>query len=124
MKLNLSFVPAALLFGLSMGVYAHDDERPDHFEGEASETLEEAQARFAETNRRIADILAQDEVTMLDMAEIHKLTYTLENAIERIDQEYDRLEEQLEALHLASEGADVARVRSLADTYLKNAGRF
>jgi hypothetical protein len=100
------------------------DERPDHFEGQASDTLEEAIANFAEANQEVAAILGQDEISMTDMARIHELTYTLENALERIDEDYDRLEEQLEALHLASEGADIERARELGKTYLDNAERF
>ncbi len=102
----------------------HADERPDHFQGEASETLEQARSNFDEASQSVAELLAQDDITMADMARIHELTYTLENALERIDEEYDALEEQLEELHLASEGADVEKARELGETYLDNARRF
>ncbi len=100
------------------------DDRPDHFEGQSADTLEQARANLAEANREIAAILAQDEISMTDMARIHELTYTLENALERIDEEYDELEDQLEALHLASEGADIERARELGDAYLDQSQRF
>ncbi|NKI34758.1 hypothetical protein HFP89_06225 [Wenzhouxiangella sp. XN79A] len=100
------------------------DERPDHFRGAPSESLEQARQNFAETTARIDDVLARGELTPADLAAVHELTYTLENALERIDEEYDRLEEQLEELHLASEGADTERARELGQRYLENARRF
>ena len=120
---NLAYALVLVLFITSSAV-AQAHERPDHYEGEASETLEQALSNFAETNARIVEILAQDEVSMADLAKIHELTYTLENALERIDDEYDTLEDQLEELHLASEGADIDHARALGQIYLKNAGRF
>mgnify|MGYP001119301404 CR=1 FL=1 len=109
---------------LSTTQAAMADERPDHFEGRVSDTLQQAMANLTEANREVAEILAQDEISMTDMARIHELTYTLENALERIDEDYDQLAEQLEALHLASEGADIERARELGEIYLGNAERF
>ncbi|MEM7053157.1 MAG: DUF6746 family protein [Pseudomonadota bacterium] len=122
--MKTSFAISCLATALLLAVSARADERPDHYEGEASETLQQAFANFAETNKRIAGILAQKEVTMADLAKIHELSYTLENALERIDDEYDELADQLEALHLASEGADIVYARGLGQAYLENAGRF
>lgn len=113
----------SLLLSVVVGnVYAVD--RPDHFAGKASETLEQASSNFSESNRRLAEILSKEEISMAEMASIHELTYTLENALERIEEEYDQLAAQLEALHLASEGVDIGLARKLGDTYLESAGRF
>jgi len=122
--MNCKRITASLLLSALIVSSVNADERPDHFSGEASESLDQALANFTETNGRVADILAQDEISMTDMAAIHELTYTLENALERIDDEYDALEDQLEALHKASEGADSDRARALGGTYLENAKRF
>jgi len=122
--MNLSIPRLLVLVAVLMPAAAWADDRPDHFEGAASETLEEAMENVDRSNRQLAEILAQDEITMADVARIHELTYTLENAFERIDDEYQALEEQLEALHLASEGAETKRVRELGGTYLENAERF
>ncbi len=122
MKNSISALYASLVLLTAQSAVA--DERPDHFEGLTSETLEQALANLVEANREVAEILAQDEISLADMASIHELTYTLENALERIDEEHDAMEEQLEALHLASEGADIERARELGETYLNNAERF
>ena len=109
----------------STASFAHDHgDRPDHYEGQPSETLEQALANFAETNARIAEILAQTEISRAELEAVHQLTYTLENALERIDDEYDALEEKLEELHLATEGADIERARALGRSYLDNAAQF
>jgi len=108
----------------TMSLPARADDRPDHYRGEAADSLEQALANLAEYNARIADILAQEEVTLTDLARIHELTYTVENALERIDDEYDALEDQLEELHLATEAADIERAQQLGRTYLENASRF
>jgi len=115
---------AILIAALLASSPAVADERPQHFRGAPSESLEQAMDRFAATNASIAERLARDELDSADLAAIHELTYTLENALERIDEEYDRLEEQLEELHLASEGADVERAQRLGRRYLDNAARF
>jgi len=120
---SIRAVTLSLLMSVFVGnVYA--DDRPDHFSGKASETLEQASSNFSEGNRRLAEILSKEEISMADMASIHKLTYTLENALERIEEEYDQLAAQLEALHLASEGADIGLARKLGDTYLESAEPF
>ena len=122
MKNPISAVVLASAVGLAFTVQA--DERPDHYEGKSAETLEQALINFSETNARVAEILAQDELTLIDLANIHELTYTLENALERMDEEYDLMQAQLEELHLASEGADIEHARELGQTYLENAERF
>ena len=52
------------------------------------------------------------------MAEIHQLTYTLEVALEKLDDEVDRLKDQLEEVHKGSEMMEFDRVRDNAERYL------
>lgn len=99
-------------------------ERPDHFAGEPAETIEQALTNFSEYNARLATLLEQDELTMADLAQIHQLTYTLENALERIDDDLEALAETLETLHLSSETADIEAARRNAEAYLNDARRF
>ncbi len=99
-------------------------ERPDHFKGEPAETIEQALANFSAYNTRLSEILEQEELTMADLAQIHQLTYTLENALERIDDDLENLAEILETLHLSSETADIEAARSNAEAYLNGARRF
>lgn len=52
------------------------------------------------------------------MSTVHELTYTLENALEKITTEFTALAETLEAIHVASETADSATVMTRGREYL------
>ncbi|MCL7941670.1 hypothetical protein M8009_15375 [Halomonas sp. ATCH28] len=111
---------AALCTGL-LASTAQAEERPDHFEGEAADTLAEAVTQFSETNRQLAQLLAQDELSNTDLGTIHELTYTLENAMAKIDEELDTMAVDLEEVHLGSESVDHERVRTHGTAYLEAA---
>ena len=53
--------------------------------------------------------------------EIHQLTYTLENALEKIHSETTELKAVLEDVHLGSENMDFAKVKQQAKRYLDTA---
>lgn len=117
MKHLTSLLAAPLLaFGLSATALA--DERPDHFEGEKAATLDEALSHLATYNAELEAILARDELGPEDTAKIHELTYTLENALERIDAEVEAMAESLEEVHVASERYQVETVRTQGRRYL------
>lgn len=100
---------------------AFADERPSHYQGQPANTLEQAVANFSEYNNRLADILAKKELTAADMHQVHELTYTLENALEKIRDELDELEDVLEEVHEASEYADIKAVQKHGKAYLETA---
>lgn len=90
----------------------------DHFEGKESATLKEAVANFSEHNKKLETIL-KGELTPEAMNEVHQLTYTLENALGKINEEFDGLAVTLEEIHLASERADTESVASNGESYLE-----
>lgn len=112
------------LFALALaaaGTAYGDDDRPEHFEGKPARTLEEAVDNFSEYNDRLAAILNKDELGLMEVHEVHQLTYTLENALEKIRDELDDLADTLESVHVASEKADVDTVKSQGRAYLEQA---
>lgn len=111
-------ITAMLLAGLLATAAAQAEERTDHFEGETSATLEQAVANFSATNRQLAELLAQPELETSDLGTIHELSYTLENALEKINEEVADMAITLEEVHLGSETGDVERVRANGETYL------
>ena len=115
---------AGALLALSLSATAAADERPDHYKGERSDTLEQAMANLVEYNGRLEAILAKDELGPEDTAKIHELTYTLENALARIESEVEALEETLEEVHVASERYEVDTVRTQGRKYLDNAAKL
>jgi hypothetical protein len=110
-----SALAAATLFP---GLAAHASDRPDHFEGQASETVAEAMANLAEANRTLESILASDSLSPQQLHEVHELTYTLENALARLGEELERSAVALEEVHLASERNDAETVRTQSAVYL------
>lgn len=117
MKIQTALLAGAV-FALSLTSVAHADERPDHFKGEASPTLAAAMANLGEYNAQLAAILAKDELGPEDTAQIHELTYTLENALAKISSEVEGLEETLEDVHVASERYEVEVVKTQGRRYL------
>lgn len=101
------------------GVLA-DDDRPSHFKGVASPDLQTAVAHLAEYNNRLEELL-KGELTAADMMQVHELTYTLEQALERIDDELDDLADTLEEVHLASENMQRDELKKIAPVYLDTA---
>jgi hypothetical protein len=89
----------------------------EHFEGKPAATLEQAVANFAEYNGKLKAILA-GKVSDADLAEVHQLTYTLETALKKINEEMAGLASTLEEVHLASEKLDRDAVLEHGRAYL------
>jgi len=106
----LAFAPLA--FGSDSG------EKYGHFKGKASETLSEAVSNFSEYNAKLGTVL-DGEVNENAIHEVHELTYTLENALAKINEELAALAEKLEELHQASEKHDRESVIRHGRDYLE-----
>ena len=123
MKKSL-FAVGVLSLGLwSMGVQA-SDHGVKHFKGVPSQTYEQAVSNLAEYNPKLAAIVAKEKLTPKDMADIHQLTYTLENAIERIKAHLEATAETLEVVHQASEKAKYDTARAQGRAYLEQSSVF
>lgn len=122
MKIPAVFM--APLLGLCLAIPAFAEERLDHFQGKAAETLEDAVANFREYNNRMAALVNKGALSAQDLHRIHEITYTLENALEKIRDELENLAEVLEDVHVASETADVEMVRNRGRIYLETAGQI
>lgn len=121
MRLITSLTLAGTLV-LALPVLAED--RPDHFQGKPSETVEEALAVLNKHNLRLEALVEKDTLTPQEVAEVHQLTYTLENALETIANEHDRVAELLEEVHVASEANDAATVSRSGREYLERAQKL
>ncbi|PHQ55620.1 MAG: hypothetical protein COA29_04930 [Porticoccus sp.] len=121
---NLPVFIVGILFILGPSASALASERPDHFHGKPADTLEAALTNFAEYNRELAVILKKEEITSRDMAQIHELTYTLENALNKIRSDLDGLAGTLEKVHVASERAETGIARVQGSAYLNLADKI
>lgn len=113
---KMQFLAAAVL-GFSFINISHADP-VEHFQGRSADTLTQAISNFNKGNQRLENLLSQDAISAEDLAAIHELTYTLENALARINAELDALAETLEEVHLGSEENDADRVKTEGDKYL------
>ncbi|RUO79235.1 DUF6746 family protein [Pseudidiomarina taiwanensis] len=121
--MKASFISAvALALALASATSIASDKEYRHFKGEPAKNLSQAVHNLTEYNAKLQQLLAKDELSASDMADIHELTYTLENALQRLDDEIDMIEEQLEAVHLGSEAMDRERVKLLGQSYLDKMG--
>ena len=118
-----SLVIAALLT-LSAPLLASDDDRTDHAEGKPSADLDQALANLSTYNAKLAALVEQDSLSPQQMHEVHMLTYTLENALERLEEEVEAMAEDLEAVHIASEHTDGDTVRTKGAAYLEASGKL
>lgn len=106
----------------SNSLFADDDY--EHFEAVESPDLETALENLAEYNEKLRAILDGGSLSPNDLGQVHELTYTLENALGRIDDELDEAAEVLEEVHQASERADGETVRSSGEAYLSTTDKL
>lgn len=118
MSLRLSLAAAGILLLTATTAWA-DDDRPDHFEGQPSTNLGEAVTNLGRANAELEELLEAEELSASDMARIHELSYTMENALQRMQSELDTLAVTLEDIHQASERMDRATVREQGPVYLE-----
>jgi DNA repair exonuclease SbcCD ATPase subunit len=119
--MRIAALAAAAAFGVASFAGPATAHEVDHYEAKPSETLEQAVENFTEYNQRLAEIMAKDELTGDDMERIHQLTYTLEVALAKINEEMAALPETLERLHLSSEAHNETEARGAGKTYLETA---
>ncbi|HTO18388.1 MAG TPA: DUF6746 family protein [Pseudomonas sp.] len=100
---------------LSAGALA--SERMAHAKGLPADTLAEAVSNLASHNQKLEALIAQP-MTPQQLGEVHLLSYTLENALRRIDHDLKQIAENLEAVHIASESNDPATVQRQGRAYL------
>lgn len=123
MQIRKAIAGVAIVTFVAMGATSAigDEERVEHYEGLPAETLDGAVTNFSEYNARLAAVLEKPELTDEDLQTVHELTYTLENALQKINAELDTLAETLEALHLASETDDPEGTKTHGAAYLETA---
>ena len=97
MKTKLLFIAATL----SMTATASAEERYDHFPSLEAADMKTAFCNIQSYNRTLASITAKETLSAEDMVKVHELTYTLENAIMRLQADLNQAAIDLEEVHLA-----------------------
>ena len=99
------------------------DGRP-HFSGKGADSIKEAFQHLEEGNEKLETYLEGDSIANVDLAHIHELTYTLENALAKIQDSLNSMAATLEEVHLASEKGDADVVLQSGREYLSIADQF
>ena len=99
--------------------HGHGDQQVQHYKAEPAPNLKAAVENLREYNRKLEQHLDQD-MTVENMEKIHQLSYTLENALKRMDKDLANIASVLEGMHLASEARNQDKVEGNAETYLEN----
>lgn len=89
-----------------------------HFKGEKPETMAEAIAIIEKYNAQLEGRIQYD-LTPYTMAEIHQMSYSLENALQFIEEHLKKTQENLEEVHIASETNDTETVQKKGKEYLQ-----
>lgn len=119
--MKASILLLSALLALASAPAALAEKRPDHFKGLPAKTLTQAVANFSEANAKLDALIKQETLTAQDLHRVHQLTYTQENALRKISAELTALAGNLEAVHVASERADPATVKTQGRAYLETA---
>ena len=122
--MNTLMKSIVLAGGLILGSSAALADRPDHFKGEPSPTLEAAVKNFSEYNQRLEAIVKKGKYSDQELVEIHQLTYTLEVALEKMEKELEELADVLEEVHVASETFDREKLKKNASLYLETSRKI
>lgn len=115
MKKSL-FALAPLLLAFSFGVSA--EEKYNHFPSLEAPNLQAAICNIQNYNKKLTAITNKAELEPVDMVKVHELTYTLENAVIRLQQELQTIAADLEQVHLASERLDPKTINEFGKKYL------
>lgn len=95
------------------------DERPEHYSGEKAETLEEALENLRTYSDKLATIVQDESFDSEHLNSVHEITYTLENALQTVEEELQQLAETLESVHIASEQGETTTVAEDSRIFLE-----
>jgi DNA repair ATPase RecN len=116
---RIASLTLACAVALALALPALAVDRPDHYQAKQAETVEQALANLHEYNAKLASLMEKESLTPEELNQVHLLTYTLENALEKLRDEHEKLAEVLEEVHQASESADADEVQRSGRDYLE-----
>lgn len=97
---------------------AHAGEKYNHFPSLDAPNSSVALCNLAKFNQNLQAITKKAEISPEDMVKVHELTYTLENAVIRLQKELDTIAVDLEKVHKASEHLNEQVIKDSGEKYL------
>jgi len=107
-----------MALGVSLVSLADAEDRLPHYRSEKPATLVEARSSFKRALMDVAVLLKSESVDIAKLEKVHQLSYSLEAAIERFQDEEPKvsglkeLADAVEELHLASEKHELGASQS------------
>ncbi|NVK24971.1 MAG: hypothetical protein HWE10_08585 [Gammaproteobacteria bacterium] len=111
-------IRCSVLFAIALLTNTAQATDVDHFKGKASPDLKSALCNLQEFDKHLKAATTGKKLSPEQMAKVHKLTYTLEVAVQRVQAELEIVAEELEHAHKGSEVMDNDKVKSGAAAYL------
>lgn len=99
------------------GHHKHEAEKAKHFAAKPAPDVNTALCNLEKYNAILGDITAGKTLDPVSMNKVHELTYTLENALARLNATLEATAVALEEVHLASERMDQAVVKAESQKY-------
>ena len=109
---------AILSLFFTVAAPAQADKNANHFPSLDAPTASVAFCNLKSYNEKLNAVVTKDDLTPLDMVKVHELTYTLENALARLQADLTTSAAALESVHLASEDMDQGIVQSAGQKYI------
>lgn len=97
---------------------AQADDKFSHFPSLDSPSTSVALCNLAEFNQKLQAIVNKKTITTEDMVKVHELTYTLENAVIRLQKDLKTISVDLEKVHKASEHLKADVITGSGTNYL------
>ena len=97
---------------------ASAEEKYSHFPSLDAPNTTVALDNLAKFNQKLQAIASKKDLTPEDMVKVHELTYTLENAVLRLQKGLNNIAVDLEKVHKASERFDQQTLRDSSEKYL------
>ena len=107
----------AVLIGTTLfSANASDDDA--HFKAIVSTDIASALCNLKTYNAELQQVTGEKDVDTMGMLKVHELTYTLENALQKIQAELTTIAADLEEVHQSSESHDQTKVKSYTEKYI------
>ena len=114
---NAAKITAILGFAItSISTVASEDG--NHFPSLDAPNTTVAVCNLNNYNEKLKTILAKSELSDLDMLKVHELTYTLENAVIRLQKDLENIAVDLEKAHKGSEALKQDVIKQSGTDYL------
>ncbi|TVP89721.1 MAG: hypothetical protein EA348_07465 [Pseudomonadaceae bacterium] len=124
MKHLILATTVAALASLSLPTFATgDNDRAAHYQAERSDSTEQAVSNLRSSNQQLAALIG-GELSDNDMHDIHKLSYTLEDTLQRLIDDLQLLHDTVADMHWATESMQADAVTDYGAAYLEGIGKI